>query len=138
MLFLTVYGAHLGYGFLAPRLAVGLVGALCLLALWLGQVFGTLAYAFLAMLGAYATPFLVQVAQARAEELAFYYSGWSALFCGHSILIRSRAVYLVASLLALAGFDLVWRLTGGADWILAAASLVMKPLLGICERKYSF
>ena len=107
--FLTIFSAHLLFGFIGPSMATTLIAALCLLALWLGWMFDTRLYAFIAVLGAYATPFLVRTETADVVQLVQYYSAWSLLFCAYSIWIGGRHAYLVASVLAVVGFDLAWR-----------------------------
>ena len=66
--FLTIFSAHLLFGFIGPSMATTLIAALCLLALWLGWVFDTRLYAFIAVLGAYATPFLVRTETADVVQ----------------------------------------------------------------------
>ncbi len=117
--FFTIYSAHLLFGFIGSSLATSLIGALCLLALWLGQVFDTKAYAFIAVLGAYSTPFLVQTESPSIIQLVQYYSAWSVLFCTYSIWVGGRHAYLVASVLALVGFDLIWRESFIDSWKVA-------------------
>lgn len=117
--FFTIYSAHLFFHLIGPTLATSLIAGLCLLALGLGHVFSSKAYAFIAVLGAYVTPFVVHTKSADVVQLVQYYSAWSVLFCAYSIWIGGRHAYLVASVLAIVGFDLIWRTTYDESWKIA-------------------
>ena len=117
--FFTIYSAHLFFHLIGPTLATSLIAGLCLLALGLGHVFSSKAYVFIAVLGAYVTPFVVHTRSADVVQLVQYYSAWSVLFCAYSIWIGGRHAYLVASVLAIVGFDLIWRTSYDESWKIA-------------------
>ena len=117
ILFITVFGAHLYYGFISAPLASGCVAAICILTLWLGRVFDNNLYVLFAVIGAYLTPFLLPLWHADLTDLLIYYSAWSLLFCGYSIWLGGRHTYLLAMYLALVGFDLIWRTKAESQWM---------------------
>lgn len=120
ILFATVFGAHLYYGFIGAPLASGCVAAICIVTLWLGRVFDNNLYVLFAVVGAYLTPFLLPVWHANLIDLLIYYCAWSLVFCGYSILLGGRESYLLAMYLALIGFDLIWRAKAESQWMTTA------------------
>lgn len=120
ILFATVFGAHLYYGFIGAPLATGCVVALCVVTLWLGRVFENNLYVLFAVVGAYLTPFLLPVWHANLIDLLIYYSAWSLVFCGYAIWLGGRESYLLAMYLALIGFDLIWRAKAESQWMTTA------------------
>lgn len=109
ILFTATYGAHLYYGLIGAPLALAAVTLICLLSLWLCQVFQSTLYAFFAVAGAYSVPFLMHSLMLGIADLAIYYTCWSILFSIFAIWIGSRAVYLLALYMAMIGFDWAWR-----------------------------
>ena len=120
ILFTTVFGAHLYYGFIDALLATGCVVAICMATLWLGRVFDNSLYVLFAVVGAYLTPFLIPVWHANLVDLLIYYSAWSVLFCAYAIWLGGRQSYLLAMYLALIGFDLIWRTRAESQWMTTA------------------
>jgi uncharacterized membrane protein len=120
ILFATVFGAHLYYGFIEALLATGCVFAICIVTLWLGRVFDNGVYVLFAVVGAYLTPFLLPVWHANLIDLLIYYSAWSVLFCAYAIWLGGRQSYLLAMYLALIGFDLIWRVEAESQWMITA------------------
>ena len=68
ILFLSIYGAHLFYGFMqATPAAVGIV-FVCLLSLWLCTAFAGDLYALFAVAGSYSAPLLIAGAMSEAKK----------------------------------------------------------------------
>lgn len=120
ILFLSTYGAHLYYRLISYPAAVAGVCAICLLSLWLCQLFESELYAFFAIVGSYSAPLLLPGLRAEVSDLAIYYSAWSLLFCAYALWLGQRRIYLTAAYLALLGFDLIWYVQWirlpSADW----------------------
>lgn len=116
VLFLSIYGAHLYYGFIEARAAAGFVILVCLAALWLGRLFASELYALFAVLGSYSAPFLVPAVYGSIIDLVIYFSAWSVAFCAYSIWVGTRRPYLLAAYLALLGFNVLWRDLAPAQW----------------------
>jgi uncharacterized membrane protein len=108
ILFLATYGAHLYYRLIPFPAAIAGIGVICLLSLWLCQLFESELYAFFAVVGSYSAPLLLPGLRAEVSDLAIYYSAWSLLFCAYGLWLGQRRIYLTAAYLALLGFDLIW------------------------------
>lgn len=121
ILFIATYGAHLYYGLVGAPAALAAVTLICLLSLWLCQVFQSTLYAFFAVAGTYSVPFLMKSLMLDITDLAIYYACWSAVFGVFALWIGSRAVYLLALYMAMIGFDWAWRDGSYADQWLSAA-----------------
>lgn len=115
ILFIATYGAHLYYGLIGQSQALAAVTLICLLSLWLCHLFQSTLYAFFAVVGAYSVPFLMRSLMLDITDLAIYYTCWSALFSVFALLVRSRAVYLLALYMAMIGFDLSWHIDSDAQ-----------------------
>ena len=122
ILFLSIYGAHLFYGFLAPMPAAVAVVLVCVLSLWLCRAFESDLYALFAVAGSYSAPLLITGAPAMAD-LVIYFSAWSIVFSVFSIWHGRRLIYLLALYLALIVFDVMWHLRAPEAW---AAALVFQ------------
>lgn len=121
ILFIATYGAHLYYGLVGAPAALAAVTLICLLSLWLCQVFQSTLYAFFAVAGTYSVPFLMKSLMLDITDLAIYYACWSAVFGMFALWVGSRAVYLLALYMAMIGFDWAWRDGSYADqWVSAA------------------
>lgn len=121
ILFLSVYGAHLYYGFVGATAAAAAVGVICAVALWLCRAFESDLYALFAVAGSYSAPLLLSGLRGSVTDLVVYFSAWSAVFSVFSIWHGRRLIYLLALYLALPGFDLIWRQSGSAEWVAALA-----------------
>lgn len=124
-LFLAVYSAHMFYGMLSPQAATAGVALVCALSLWLCRVFESELYAFFAVVGSYAAPFLIENVLVDVADLAIYFSAWSVIFSIYAIWTGQRLVYLLALYFALIGFDWIQRDAMQAEWI---AALVFQTL----------
>lgn len=120
ILFLSIYGAHLFYGFLPGAPAFAAVVVLCLLSLWLCRAFESDLYALFAVAGSYSAPVLISGAPS-VTDLAIYFSAWGVVFSVFSIWHGRRLVYLLALYLALIIFDYVWRRHAPGEWVPALA-----------------
>ena len=116
VLFLSVYGAHLYYGFLGAPPAAAAVVAICVLSLWLCRVFESDLYALFAVAGSYSAPFLLSTLRGSAMDLVIYFSAWNVIFCAFAIWQGRRLVYLLALYLALISFDVLARDLAPSDW----------------------
>lgn len=117
VLFMSTYGAHLFYHLIDAHTATGAVIFICLGALWLGRLFESELYALFAVVGSYSAPFLLPNLTSSVTDLVIYYSAWSVLFSIYSIWVGTRRVYLLASYMALLGFNAIWTLTSATSWI---------------------
>ena len=119
VLFMSIYGAHIYYHLITAPMAVTAVVLTCLGALWLGRVFESELYALFAVVGSYSAPFLLPSLGTHITDLIIYFSAWSALFCVYAVWIGQRRVYLLAAYMALLGFEAIWRLGAGGEWVAA-------------------
>ncbi len=117
VLFMSTYGAHLFYHLINTHTATGAVIFICLGALWLGRLFESELYALFAVVGSYSAPFLLPNLTSSVTDLVIYYSAWSLLFSIYAIWVGKRRVYLLASYMALLGFNAIWTLTSATSWI---------------------
>ncbi|HYA21401.1 MAG TPA: DUF2339 domain-containing protein [Burkholderiales bacterium] len=129
ILFLSIYGAHLYYGFLEPGSAAAAVVLVCIVSLWLCRVFASELYAMFAIIGSYSAPFLLSSLSAAITELVIYFSAWSIVFSVYSIWIGRRLIYLLALYFALIGFDLVWHDGVAEEWVSALAFQTVQFLI---------
>lgn len=129
VLFATVFGAHLYYGLIAAPFAIACVVGICLMTLWLGGLFHNDLYALFAVVGAYATPFMMSSWLVNLDDLLIYYSAWSVLFCAYAVWQGGRYTYLAAMYLALIGFDIAWRLFARTQWETAAVYQALQFLV---------
>ena len=120
ILFLSIYGAHLYYGFIQAPPAMVAVALVCLLSLWLCRAFESDLYALFAVAGSYSAPVLISGAPS-ITDLVIYFSAWSVVFSVFSIWHRRRLVYLLALYLALIIFDFMFRSKAPEAWAAALA-----------------
>lgn len=118
ILFLSVYGAHLFYGFIGATPAATAVILVCLVSLWLCRAFGSDLYALFAVAGSYSAPILISGAPSIID-LVIYFSAWGVVFSVFSIWHGRRLVYLLALYLALIIFDFIWRGRAPDEWVAA-------------------
>ena len=119
ILFASIYGAHMYYQLIPAHVAAVAVVLTCLGALWLGRLFESQLYALFAVVGSYSAPFLLPSLRNSITDLVVYYSAWSVLFCVYSVWIGQRRIYLLAAYMALLGFEAIWRLSAGGEWMSA-------------------
>ena len=122
ILFLSIYGAHLFYGFIQPAPAAIAVVAVCLLSLALCRAFESDLYALFAVAGSYSAPVLISGAPS-VTDLVIYFSAWSVVFSVFAIWHGRRLIYLLAAYLALIVFDFIVRSKAPDAWV---ASLVFQ------------
>lgn len=115
ILFLSIYGAHLFYGFIAATPAAVAVVLVCLLSLWLCAAFASELYALFAVAGSYSAPLLISGAPS-ITDLVIYFSAWGLAFSVFSIWHGRRLIYLLALYLALIVFDFIWRARAPDAW----------------------
>lgn len=139
ILFISTYGAHLYYGLVGAPMAMAAVTLICLLSLWLCQVFQSTLYALFAVAGTYTVPFLLRSLMLDITDLAIYYACWSAVFGVFALWVGSRAVYLLALYMAMIGFDWAWRDGSYADqWVSAAVfQTVLLVIFGAVAALYT-
>ena len=119
VLFLTVYTAHLYYHLWNSETAVAATSAITVLGIWLGRRFNQSVYVILAATGVYLSPLLMQATPDRLFDVVIYSSAWSLLFSFCSLSDGRRITYVLPMFFALIGFDLIWRTSGQASWLLA-------------------
>lgn len=119
ILFASIYGAHMYYHIIPASAAAVAVALTCFGALWLGALFESQLYALFAVVGSYSAPFLLPSLRNSITDLVIYYSAWSVLFCVYAVWIGQRRVYLLAAYMALLGFEIIWRLGAGGEWLAA-------------------
>ena len=120
ILFLSIYGAHLFYGFFEATPAAVAVVFVCLLSLWLCRVFESDLYALFAVAGSYSAPLLISGVPS-ITDLVIYFSAWGVVFSVFSIWHGRRLIYLLALYLGLIIFDLIWRSKAPDAWSAALA-----------------
>ena len=120
ILFLSIYGAHLYYGFIPAPSATVAVILVCLLSLWLCRAFESDLYALFAVAGSYSAPVLISGVPS-ITDLVIYFSAWSVVFSVFSIWHRRRLIYLLALYLALILFDVMFRAKAPEAWAAALA-----------------
>ena len=137
ILFLSIYGAHLFYGFIQAAPAAIAVIFVCLLSLWLCRAFESDLYALFAVAGSYSAPLLIRGAPS-VTDLVIYYSAWSVVFSVFSVWHGRRLIYLLALYLALIGFDFIWRNRAPDAWMAALVfQTVQFAIFGIATTVYS-
>jgi hypothetical protein len=118
ILFLSIYGAHLFYGFVAAAPATVAVIVVCLMSLWLCRTFESDLYALFAVAGSYSAPLLIAGAPS-ITDLVIYFSAWGVVFSVFSIWHGRRLIYLLALYLALIVFDYLFRNKAPDAWAAA-------------------
>lgn len=118
ILFLSIYGAHLFYGFIGATPAATAVVFVCLVSLWLCRAFESDLYALFAVAGSYSAPILISGAPS-ITDMVIYFSAWGVVFSVFSIWHGRRLVYLLALYLALIIFDFIWRGRAPDEWVAA-------------------
>jgi uncharacterized membrane protein len=139
ILFLSIYGGHLYYGFVGSGAAAAGVIAVCIAALWLCRAFESDLYALFAVAGSYSAPFLLARLGGSITDLVIYYSAWGLVFGVFAIWHGRRLIYLLALYLALIGFDLIWRARGiPGEWVAALVfQTVQFALFGVATAAFS-
>jgi uncharacterized membrane protein len=117
--FLAIYGAHLYYHLIGAGLATTAVICNCLLALWLGRIFGSEIYGLFAVAGSYSAPLLLRAMSGSVVDLAIYFTAWSVVFCLYALAIGNRRPYLLAGYMALIAFQYAWEQLAHGQWDVA-------------------
>jgi uncharacterized membrane protein len=120
ILFLSIYGAHLFYGFIAAPTAISAVIVVCVLSLWLCRAFESDLYALFAVAGSYSAPLLISGVP-WVTDLVIYFTAWGVVFSVFAVWHGRRLIYLLALYLALVIFDDIWRTRAPDAWIDALA-----------------
>ncbi len=138
VLFLAIYGAHLYYHLIGVQEAGAAIIIVCGASLWLCRAFESDLFALFAVVGSYFAPFLLAGAAGSLTDVAIYYSAWSVVFSVFSIWHGRRLIYLLALYLALIGFDMLWRVQGGDQWLAVIAfQTVQFAIFGIATAMFS-
>lgn len=119
ILYLTAYTGHLYYHLLSSQEAIVAVCAITLAGIWLGGRFDHSVFMVVAATGVYLSPLLMQATPNRLMDVVIYYTAWSLLFSYCALHEGRRITYMLPMIFALIGFDIVWRLSGETDWLLA-------------------
>lgn len=114
--FLAIYGAHLYYHLIGAGVATTAVICNCLLALWLGRIFGSEIYGLFAVVGSYSAPLLLRAMSGSVVDLAIYFTAWSVVFCLYALAIGNRRPYLLAGYMALVAFQVLWEQLARSQW----------------------
>ena len=138
VLFVTIYGGHLYHHLIGVQEAGAAIIIVCGASLWLCRAFESDLFALFAVAGSYFAPFLLRGATGSLTDVAIYYSAWSVVFSVFSVLHGRRLIYLLALYLALIGFDMLWRVQGGDQWIAVMAfQTVQFAIFGIATALFS-
>jgi len=138
VLFLVIYGGHLYYHLIGVQEAGAAIIIVCGASLWLCRAFESDLFAIFAVVGSYFAPFLLTGAAGSLIDVAIYYSAWSIVFSVFSIWHGRRLIYLLALYLALIGFDMLWRMQGGDQWLAVIAfQTVQFAIFGIATALFS-
>lgn len=114
--FLAIYGAHLYYHLIGAGVATTAVICNCLLALWLGRIFGSEIYGLFAVVGSYSAPLLLRAMTGSVVDLVIYFTAWSVVFCLYALAIANRRPYLLAGYMALITFQVLWEQLARSQW----------------------
>jgi len=137
ILFLSIYGAHLFYGFFEATPAAVAVVFVCLLSLWLCRVFESDLYALFAVAGSYSAPLLISGVPS-ITDLVIYFSAWGVVFSVFSIWHGRRLIYLLALYLALIIFDFIFRSKAPDAWAAALTfQTVQFAIFGLATATFS-
>lgn len=137
ILFLSIYGAHLFYGFIEATPATVAVVFVCLLSLWLCRAFASDLYALFAVAGSYSAPLLISGAPS-ITDLVIYFSAWGVVFSVFSIWHGRRLIYLLALYLALIIFDFIFRSEAPEAWAAALTfQTVQFAIFGLATAMFS-
>lgn len=137
ILFLSIYGAHLFYGFIEATPAAVAVVFVCLLSLWLCRAFASDLYALFAVAGSYSAPLLISGAPS-ITDLVIYFSAWGVVFSVFSIWHGRRLIYLLALYLALIIFDFIFRGKAPDAWAAALTfQTVQFAIFGLATAMFS-
>jgi uncharacterized membrane protein len=137
ILFLSIYGAHLFYGFFEATPATVAVIFVCLLSLWLCRVFESDLYALFAVAGSYSAPLLISGVPS-ITDLVIYFSAWGVVFSVFSIWHGRRLIYLLALYLALIIFDFIFRSKAPDAWAAALTfQTVQFAIFGLATATFS-
>lgn len=137
ILFLSIYGAHLFYGFIEATPATVAVVFVCLLSLWLCRVFESDLYALFAVAGSYSAPLLISGVPS-ITDLVIYFSAWGVVFSVFSIWHGRRLIYLLALYLALIIFDFIFRSKAPDAWAAALTfQTVQFAIFGLATATFS-
>lgn len=127
--FLAIYGAHLYYHLIGAGLATMAVICNCLLALWLGRIFGSEIYGLFAVVGSYSAPLLLRALTGSVVDLAIYFTAWSVVFSVYAVAIANRRPYLLAGYMALLAFQLAWEHLARSQWGVAVVFQTLQFLV---------
>lgn len=127
--FLAIYGAHLYYHLIGAGLATTAVICNCLLALWLGRIFGSEVYGLFAVVGSYSAPLLLRALTGSVVDLAIYFTAWSVVFSVYAVAIANRRPYLLAGYMALLAFQLAWEHLARSQWGVAVVFQTLQFLV---------
>jgi uncharacterized membrane protein len=116
ILFLSIYGGHLYYGFLGAPAATAAVVGTCVLSLWLCRAFESDLYALFAVAGSYSAPLVLSTLRGSTADLVIYFSAWNVVFSAFAIWRERRLIYLLALYLALMSFDVLARPLAPTEW----------------------
>lgn len=141
VLYLTTFVGHLYYQLWSGAVAMGLVGGITLLGIWLGRRFEHSVFPLFSAVGVYITPLLLH-SGGTLPDLVIYYSAWSLLFCFCAVQEGRRITYLVPLYLAMLGFDVAFRQMDAdvrdAQWLVAVAyQLLQFFVFGVTTVVYS-
>ena len=137
ILFLSIYGAHLFYGFFEATPAAMAVVFVCLLSLWLCRAFESDLYALFAVAGSYSAPLLISGVPS-ITDLVIYFSAWGVVFSVFSIWHGRRLIYLLALYLALIIFDFIFRSKAPDAWAAALTfQTVQFAIFGLATATFS-
>lgn len=127
--FLAIYGAHLYYHLIGASMATTAVICNCLLALWLGRIFGSEIYGLFAVVGSYSAPLLLRALTGSVVDLAIYFTAWSVVFSVYAVAIAKRRPYLLAGYMALLAFQLAWEHLARSQWGVAVVFQTLQFLV---------
>ncbi len=127
--FLAIYGAHLYYYLIGAGVATAAVICNCLLALWLGRIFGSEIYGLFAVVGSYSAPLLLRALTGSVVDLAIYFTAWSVVFSVYAVAIAKRRPYLLAGYMALIAFQLAWEYLARSQWGVAVVFQTLQFLV---------
>ncbi len=108
ILFMSIYGGHLGYRLYDTTAAVILVAAVAFFSVYLFRVFRHDFFLLAAIVGSYLIPLFLENYRASLSAVAWYFIFWDLVFCVLALQLKRRSVIAMLSYFAIGVFFLLY------------------------------